>query len=327
MRIKINPFILGMALLIIFLVIFYPFLHLFSIGFPGYFVAINAIRIYFGIYLIFILLSLLNPGLKSFILFYSFILAADLTLTVALYFFQLELIMGWNDSHRVLGVSGRPTMSSFTHFLFVYFSLFYIKKKSTLLICYNILSLLLIIFAFQSGLGFLLIIFLMIIWTLKFYGVNKISIYLFSSATLIMVFINYDALFNSVEKLSPEYIEFLIELKAGIIRDNLLTADNFSFLFGYNTGENRFGGDFALANSFINLGVFLFILKYLILILIGFRSDSFLVFLAIFSELHYSVTSEYLVSSLFALVLYLIYNYKKSIKRSLSTSPVILQRI
>jgi hypothetical protein len=307
---KVKSAVLPLLLFIFFIAINYPLIHFYSIGWSGYIVSINAVRIYFGVLMLFALFCLLNPGYKAFIFFYSLVLIADLILTASLYFYQREIMMGWDDSHRVLGIGGRPTLSSFIHFLFLYFTIFYIKKPTTFLLIYNVLSLLLIFFAFKSGLGYVLIFGLLLLSIKKFYFKNAFLYHCCTFLFLFFVVINYDSLTGEYEKLNIDYLNYLLSLKVEAINDAALEIDKFSFLFGFNKGEYSFGGDFGLANEFINLGIILFVFKYVLMLYVGMRSDIFLVALAIISSLHYSITSEYVVSFVFALILYQIFQNK-----------------
>ena len=297
-----------LILFIIFTIAFYPSIHFFAHGDSGFaFWAFWNVRIYFAIFIFYILFMTLSKDVQSlFFLTYFIIVTMDYMIWFLLMFSGIDVIEGWNDSHRSMGMGDRPSISAFIHVVLLYTAICYFKENF-FSITLMASSIILIIFAFQSGVG--LLAFLSIFLVLLFqYSKWLFLIFSLLFSVLILLFLAFEVSFiESVifHKLDPEYMIFLLDFKfARIVDFYQIISDPFVFAFGYNNGvDYYFGGDFGLFDSFLSLGIILFLAKYYLLVNLGIRSSIIIVLLSIVADFHYNVTTHTLSAFVIALAL------------------------
>ena len=147
---------------------------------------------------------------------------------------------------RPMSIGGIASFSSVIFVILIY-EFLDLKKKSTLFI------MLMSVAIFSSGNGF--IAFLM-------YQLKNLSLKIFmGTAALIILgitlFVNLDIEYTGLQKLSGQYINFLLEYKKGQIIEVLSDFSNIEFLIGgIGRPPDDFGGDFGflyLIESYISL--------------------------------------------------------------------------
>jgi hypothetical protein len=320
-----------MANLKIFLVciaIFYPLIQYVLQDSQAAFMGLWNIRMYFAIFVFFILMVTLCRNVYScFVTAYFFVVALDFLIWFALEVYGTELRKGWHLSHRSMGLGDRPSTSAFIHAIFLYVSIRYFRASELLLKILVISSVILIIFAFQSGIGFIM---LFLISIALLYDFNKILfafMVMFSPVVFVLII---SLVLNSAmgPKLSIEYFSFLYDYKIEMVSlfyEELSVPQH--FFFGLNNGEDYyFGGDFGIFETFISLGFILFVVKYAMLLYLGFQSSPPIALFSIIADFHYNVTTHTLSAFVVAIALMVAYRYRINKVSRIPDLPIRLSK-